>query len=75
MRGLVASTELEMETAEADDMMVRKRNSVQLTQSNTQRFVILKSRRRVYCHKVFCLVLDDGLFVCSSHGHDFVFRK
>lgn len=25
MRGLVASTELEMETAEADDMMVRKK--------------------------------------------------
>lgn len=55
MRGLVASTELEMEMAEADDMMVRKRHFVQLIQS--------KSWSRVYCLKVFCLVLDDGLFV------------
>lgn len=36
MRGLVASTELEMETAESDDIMVRKRNLVLLSQSKAQ---------------------------------------
>lgn len=41
MRGLVASTELEMETAEADDM-VRRRHFFPLTRSKTEN-VSLKS--------------------------------